>query len=177
MGPTPTSSFEDAFDGLFLAAFGVARRIVVDPLLAEDIAAEASARAYAHWRRIGAAPWREGWVVRTASNLAIDHVRAQSRREPNVRPSDNLTDTTVTPVDDDVALRTDLAQAIAALPRRQREVVTLRYLAALSEAETAEAMRVSTGTVKTHLHRGLESLRRHLDDRSIQHIGAVTADV
>ena len=43
--------------------------------------------------------------------------------------------------------------------RRQREVVALRYLADLSEAEVAGAMRISEGSVKQHLHRGLHSLR------------------
>ena len=48
---------------------------------------------------------------------------------------------------------------LATLPKRQREVVVLRYLADLSEAQTAAALGCAPGTVKTHAARGLEALR------------------
>ena len=51
-----------------------------------------------------------------------------------------------------------LAQALRALPARQREAVTLRYLVDLPEAEVAAVMRVTLGSIKVHLHRGLETL-------------------
>ena len=75
---SPTG-FEEAFDSLFLRAFRIGRQILGDPVAAEDVAAETLARAFAHWRKIGHQPWREGWVVRVASNLAIDATRARSR--------------------------------------------------------------------------------------------------
>lgn len=59
-------------------------------------------------------------------------------------------------------LRIVLSDALARLPRRQREVVALRYLADLSEAQVAASLGISTGSVKTHLHRGLISLRGRL---------------
>ncbi|HET8599588.1 MAG TPA: SigE family RNA polymerase sigma factor [Segeticoccus sp.] len=52
-----------------------------------------------------------------------------------------------------------LCQALAALPRRQREVLTLRYYLDLSEAQIADALQISPGSVKVHAHRGLEALR------------------
>ena len=48
-----------------------------------------------------------------------------------------------------------MRDAIATLPRRQREAVVLRYYADLSEAMTAEAMGVSVGSVKAYTSRGL----------------------
>ena len=51
-----------------------------------------------------------------------------------------------------------MVAALAGLPVRQREALVLRYYLELSEAEMAAAMGVSTGTVKTHLHRGLAAL-------------------
>lgn len=48
--------------------------------------------------------------------------------------------------------------ALDGLPRRQRECVVLRYLLDCSTEETAQILGVSTGTVKTHLHRGLARL-------------------
>jgi len=60
---------------------------------------------------------------------------------------------------DDVVLRVALVAALVHLPRRQRETIVLRYLCDLPEADVAKALGVSAGTVKTHLHRALASLR------------------
>ncbi|HEV2071560.1 MAG TPA: SigE family RNA polymerase sigma factor [Acidimicrobiales bacterium] len=53
--------------------------------------------------------------------------------------------------------------ALRRLPARQREAVVLRYYLDLSEAEMATAMRISAGSVKTHLHRGLAALHETLE--------------
>lgn len=53
--------------------------------------------------------------------------------------------------------------ALRQLATRQREVLVLRYYAELSEAEIADALGVSAGSVKTHAHRGLSSLSRLLE--------------
>ena len=147
--------FDEAFDTLFSRAYRVARRILNDDAAAEDVAAEAVARAFAHWEKIAHEPWREGWVVRVASNLALDSVRKRSRLA-HTGPVE------VAVEDDDVAVRMALVEALSLLPRRQREVVVLRHLGGLSEQECAQALRVSTGSVKTHLHRGLAALRNRL---------------
>jgi RNA polymerase sigma factor (sigma-70 family) len=52
-----------------------------------------------------------------------------------------------------------LVAALQRLPRRQREVLTLRYYLDLSEAQIADALSISSGSVKTHAHRGLIALR------------------
>jgi RNA polymerase sigma factor (sigma-70 family) len=155
--PAPTrlpEGFDASFDALFARAYRVARRILGDSAAAEDVAAEAMARAYAHWAKIADQPWREGWVVRVASNLALDVVRKEARVS-NVEIERVVED-------DDVAVRVTLSEALSRLPRRQREVVVLRHLGGLSEAECADALSVSTGAVKTHLHRGLAALRVRL---------------
>ncbi len=67
---------------------------------------------------------------------------------------------------DDIADRQALGalvrQALAGLPRQQRAVLVLRYCEDLSEAEVAEILGCSPGTVKTHAHRGLNALREVL---------------
>ena len=57
-----------------------------------------------------------------------------------------------------------LLGAIRALPEELRAVVTCRYLLELSEGETAGALGIPNGTVKSRLHRGLARLREQLSD-------------
>jgi RNA polymerase sigma-70 factor (sigma-E family) len=56
-----------------------------------------------------------------------------------------------------------MVHALAALPQRQREVLTMRYYLDLSEAEIADALGISTGSVKAHAHRGLSALRHGME--------------
>ena len=145
-----TGDFEEAFDSLFPRAFHLARRIVGDDAAAEDVAAEALARAYARWSHVAALPYRDAWVLRVAANLAIDETR---RRRPVRAPAP------AADPDDVVTLRVALRAALRSLPRRQRQAVALRYLGGLSDTEVAGALGISTGSVKTHLHRGRAALR------------------
>jgi RNA polymerase sigma-70 factor (sigma-E family) len=146
-------SFELAFGDLYRLAYRVAFRILGDRAEAEDIAQEALARATLRWAKLHDRP--EGWVSRVASNLAIDRYRRR-RREPV------LLSGPVGVVDDRAVERGDLVTALRRLPRRQREVVVLRYVADLSEADVAAALGCSVGSVKTHASRGLGALRRLL---------------
>lgn len=59
-----------------------------------------------------------------------------------------------------------LVAALGRLPRRQREVLTLRYYLDLSEAQIADALGISAGSVKAHAHRGLISLRSDVEGTS-----------
>lgn len=144
--------FEEAFDELFGRAFGLARRLLGDGPAAEDVAAEALARAYAHWPRIEGLPYRDGWVLKVAANLAIDRLRHQA-------PIVVLTPAPWEKEEDAIALRLALSAALARLPRRQRQAVSLRYLGDLSDNEVATALGISLGSVKTHVHRGLAAIR------------------
>lgn len=54
--------------------------------------------------------------------------------------------------------------AVRTLPLRQRQVVSLRHLAGLSERETAEVLAISRGSVKTHASRGLSAMRSRIGD-------------
>ena len=145
--------FEAAFDALFPRAHRLAYRILGDDAAAEDVAAEALARTFARWSHVKDLPYRDGWVLRVATNLAIDATR---KRRGFMEPHPTVD------VDDQTATRLALVAALRALPRRQQEAVCLRYLGGLSEAEVAVALGVSAGTVKTHLHRGSATLRRRL---------------
>jgi RNA polymerase sigma-70 factor (sigma-E family) len=146
-------SFERSFEGLYRLAYRVAFRILGDRAEAEDVAQETLARAVLRWSRLEERP--EGWVSRVASNLALDGYRRRARRRRVLSGPMGV-------VDERMGERADLVQALRSLPRRQREVVVLRYLADLSESDVAAALGCSAGSVKTHASRGLAALRQRL---------------
>jgi RNA polymerase sigma-70 factor (ECF subfamily) len=149
------AAFDAAFDELYARAVVTARRIVGSAATAEDIAAEALARTYARWPRVHALPYRDAWVLRVTINLAFRSLRrAGTVALPAIDPDPAIA----------VAATVDLVRAARGLPRRQRQVVVLRYLADLSEREVAQLLGLSTGTVKTHLHRATATLRDRLDE-------------
>lgn len=148
--------FEEVFPKLFADAYHVAFRIVGHSGEAEDVAAEALARALSNWRRVGAMSSPAGWVMRVVTNLAIDIVR---RRRFVI---DRVVERSPGPADFDTRLI--LREFLHALPRRQRDVLVLRYLADFSEMEIATALGISTGSVKRHTNRGLHRLRWRLND-------------
>ena len=153
MGP---SDFDERFDALAAIAYRVGYRVLGDRGDAEEVAQEAMARAYARWRTV--AGHAEPWVARVATNLAIGRWR---RRRPTVP----IGDTHGPPSADPSAAALDrhrLAEALRALPRRQRQVVVLRYVADLPERAVADALGTSVGSVKQHAHRGVARLRTHL---------------
>lgn len=146
-----TASFEAVFDAHYARCIRAARRITSDEAVAEEVASEAFARAWSHWSRIGREPQRAiGWIWRVTVNLAIDHAR---RRSPPL-PTPESVET-----DDAVAVHVALVEALRLLSGRQRDVIVLRYLADMSEVDVAHTLGVSTGSVKTHVHRGLVRLR------------------
>jgi RNA polymerase sigma factor (sigma-70 family) len=144
------AEYDEWFRACFPRAVTIARR-VLGPEGAEDAAVEAFAIAFARWKRVRALPYRDGWVLKVAFHEALKHV---DRGRPRSQPGDPYASS-----EDEVVLRRTLVQALLRLPRRQREAVALRYLVDLPEREVAAVLGLSTGTVKTHLHRGLAGLR------------------
>jgi RNA polymerase sigma-70 factor (sigma-E family) len=146
--------FEEAFPDLYRLAYRVSFRVLGDRGDAEDVAQEALARAHIRWAHLREKP--EGWVVTVATNLSIDRHRRRRRLS-------SLVNEPLALVDVHMSERIDLARALRRLPRRQREVVVLRYLADWSERDVALSLGVSAGAVKSHASRGLAALRQHLD--------------
>lgn len=158
MGRGPNASydsFEEAFRTLMPRAYRVALRLLGDRGAAEDVASEAMARAYARWSQLCETDHADAWVLRVATNLALDAARRGYPHPPVPEPVD---------VAEVATLRTALVVALRALPRRQREVVALRYLAGMSESSVAHVLHLAEGTVKSHAHRGLAALRGRLGE-------------
>lgn len=149
------AGFDDQFGGLLALAYRVAYRILGDRDEAHDIASETLARAYARWDRL--ADDAHPWVATVAGRAAIDVIRRRTTARRYL-----LRAVHEPAREEQSELRLDLQKALLALPVRQREVVVLRHLADRSEQETARALGLSAGTVKSHSSRGLAALRAAL---------------
>ena len=151
-------SFEAQFPTLHRRAYAVAYRLLGRTGPAEDIAQETLARAFVRWAKLDQDP--TGWCVTVAVNLTMDQLRTAERDRRRHRQLIALDP----PGSGDpyVAERLDLYAALRALPRRQRQIVALRYIGDLSEAQTAAALGVSLGSVKSQSSRGLDALRSRL---------------
>ena len=128
-----------------------------DRALAEDLLQTVLAKCWFGWGRIDGPP--EPYVRRA---LVTTYATGWKRRWRSEYPTGELPDTPV-PVGSVVEDRDVLWRALGALPRRQRAVVVLRYYEDLSEAETAAALGISPGTVKSQASRALAALRRDGD--------------
>ena len=156
---TEAVRFEEVFPDLYRLAYRVSFRVFGDRGDAEDVAQETLARTHLRWARLRDSP--HGWVVTVATHLAIDRLRRRSRAtESGSEP--------VALVEMHLSERIDIARALRRLPRRQREVVVLRYLADWPELEVADALGCSPGTVKSHASRGLAHLRHQLEERGVR---------
>jgi RNA polymerase sigma-70 factor (sigma-E family) len=120
----------------------------------EDLLQSALERLLRNWRRIDGDP--ENYVRRTLYNLAADGWRRQGawqRKAVLFEPAPPVDPATA------VDLRDAVVRVLVQLPPRQRAVLVLRYFEQLSEAETAQALDCSVGTVKSATARGLARLR------------------
>jgi RNA polymerase sigma factor (sigma-70 family) len=127
--------------------------------LAEDLVAEAFARAWARWSRVSSHPAPRAWIVRTALNAHISAWRRRRRDLPWMHPASDersAPDVGATSIDG------DLLSAIHRLPERQQQVLALRVFLDLDTATTAELLHIAPGTASAHLARAIAHLREEL---------------
>jgi RNA polymerase sigma-70 factor (sigma-E family) len=142
---------------------------------AEDLVQTALAKTYAAWpkvRDVNAAP---GYARTVLVNTATSWFRRRSWR--NERPVESLPDSADRGVHEhDLSDRPALMGALAVLAPRQRAVIVLRFYEDLSVAQTASALDVSEGTVKSQTSDALARLRTLLGDAVVPHTLGATHD-
>jgi RNA polymerase sigma-70 factor (sigma-E family) len=126
---------------------------VGDRALAEELVAEAFARAWASWEKVSRHSAPKAWVVRTALNTGVSRWR-RHRWEVPLGYHDAAAPVSAESVD------AELAAAVRRLPARQREVIALRVFLDLDTEATANALGIAPGTVTAHLSRAVAALRR-----------------
>ena len=134
---------------------------------AEDIVAEAFYQLYHRWKRLRSVDVAAAYLRSTVVNLVrmrLRHLQVARRHLVNRQGEPGE----VSSGEDATVLRDDqraLVEAVRALPDRQREALVLKYWLDLREKEIADAMRISTGSVKSHVSRGMAALSRMLEER------------
>ena len=142
--------------------FRLAYLMLADPDEAQDVTQDAFIRAYQHLNHFDDQRPLQPWLLRIASNLARNRRRSISRYwfalQRLTRPDPEIQRTT-----EGAALNREgfeaLWQAVRRLSELDQRVIYLRYFLELSEAETAAALDMPAGTVKSRLHRALARLR------------------
>ncbi|MCX3061518.1 SigE family RNA polymerase sigma factor [Streptomyces beihaiensis] len=126
---------------------------------AEDLTQTALAKAYRSWRRVSRSDSPEAYVRRILVNCNSDRFRKRRVAEALTAAPPEVAghDEAVSRADE----RDVLLAALTGLPPRQRAVVVMRYWEDLSEAEVAEMLGCSTGTVKSQASKALAKLRTH----------------
>lgn len=149
-------AFREYVAGRYAALLRTAYLLTGDRHDAEDLLQTALAKTYLGWGRIRDRGAVDGYVRRVMVNSRTSLWR---RRRLAEYATDRLPDSSGPDSTGDLELHDALWRALGQLPRRQRAAVVLRYYEDLSEAETADALGVSVGTVKSTVSRALARLR------------------
>lgn len=159
---------EHAFGSLVRAywetAFRLAFLITGSASEAEDAAQEAFAKAWGAFGRFRDSEPLRPWLLRIVANEARNRRRSAGRRaQVTLRAARERVSGDAAPSPEDLVVgieeRRGLILALDGLPEKARLVLACRYLLELSEAETASALGVRPGTVKSRTARALEQLR------------------
>ncbi len=140
--------------------FRVALRFARDRDEAEDLAQRTFLRALAHASRIEPSGTFKSWLFRVVSNLAKNHLRDRARLVFGA-PADAPAE----PEGDDperLARARRMREALSRVPRRQRQVMTLRIDAELSFSEIASALGITENNAKVCFHLGTKRIKKLL---------------
>jgi RNA polymerase sigma-70 factor (sigma-E family) len=169
-GPAENAALNDAITALYRSQrIGLLRLAFVllnDRAVAEELVQDAFAALYQRWDSIAdksAAPF---YLRATVVNGARSAQRRRGTARRHLWASEHGTSP---PADFPVLLaeeHREVVEVLRRLPRRQREVLVLRYWANLDEAEIAETLGISRGTVKSTASRALGVLEKKLKDPS-----------
>jgi RNA polymerase sigma-70 factor (sigma-E family) len=159
----------DAVSALFLAhhrrLVGLASLLIDDRGTAEEVVQEAFVSLHRRWGQLRDPESAVAYLNKTVVNGGRDRLR-HGRRVVSILPRMVPVPEGLASAEQDAVRHEEadlLWQAITALPTRQRQVLVLRYYLDQSEAEIADTLEVSRGSVKRHASRGLAALARSLE--------------
>jgi RNA polymerase sigma-70 factor (sigma-E family) len=152
----PDEGFDQLLRERSAALLRTAYLLTGDRGLAEDLLQTALTKTYLRWGNLRDRQAGEAYVRRVMANTFTAWWRRRWNGElPTDTPPEQVSPDRTDVIDDRDVLR----RALAGLTRRQRAMIVLRFYGDLSEAETAELLGVSVGTVKSTVARALTRLR------------------
>jgi RNA polymerase sigma-70 factor (sigma-E family) len=137
-----------------------ATALTCDPHLAQDVVQEVLLRAQHRWARIGSLHSPDAYLRRMITNEYLSWRRRKAAR--TIASTHGTLDALGTPVADPAtgyAERDAMRARIAALPRKQRAAILLRYYEDCTDQEIADVLGCTAGTVRSHISRALATLR------------------
>ena len=162
-GPGAAASVEALFRSEYRSLVRLASLLLDDRGAAEEVVQDAFVKLQVGWDRVRDPARAPAWLRSAVLNGARSRLRHRSVRRRHLQPVPDAHESAAAGAERSDEQRRVLA-ALRTLPTRQREALVLKFYAELSEAETAAAMGVSAGSVKTHVHRGLAALERLLEE-------------
>ncbi|MFF4490476.1 SigE family RNA polymerase sigma factor [Streptomyces sp. NPDC001544] len=164
---TMVLDFEEYVRTRHAALLRSARRLVADPFDAQDLLQIALVRTYLRWDGIADKQLADAYLRRVMINTRTEWWRARRLEE---LPTEQLPDTSI---EDPAEQQTDrqlLMDLLKTLTPQQRSVVVLRHWEQMTIQETAAALRMAPGTVKSTLHRALARLRQELHRQDLESV-------
>jgi RNA polymerase sigma-70 factor (sigma-E family) len=163
LSDVPASSVTELFRGHHLELVRLALLMTGDVATAEDVVQDAFERLHRRWPSLRRQDSGLAYVRSSVLNGCRSiHRRAQVARKYEAR----LAEPSASEAQTAVLERSELMAALLALPRRQREVLVLRYYADLDVAEVAATLRIGPSAVRSTAARGLAALGRALQEDS-----------
>ncbi|MBB6451369.1 RNA polymerase sigma-70 factor (ECF subfamily) [Geomicrobium halophilum] len=168
-----TDAFSEIVNAFKDRVYQISYRMLGNSQEAQDIAQEAFLRAYTNLSSYDPNRKFSTWLFRITTNLSIDKLR---KRKPNYSLDAEVEGTEgldgysqlaaqdVLPDEQVVMLewQASIQKEISALPPKYRAAIILKYMEDLSLQEMSEILNLPVATVKTHVHRGREALRKRL---------------
>lgn len=164
---TPAETFAELYERTFPRVYAYVASLLRDRSAAEDVTAQTFERAYRKRRSFRPARGSaEQWLFGIARNAALDELRKRRRHATlDTDPADESA-----PSADDhaeLALRREVVRsALDGLDARERDLVSLKFMGGLSNAEVARVLGMSESNAGTRLHRTMAKLREACDDRA-----------
>ncbi|BFV55677.1 SigE family RNA polymerase sigma factor [Kitasatospora sp. CMC57] len=165
-----SAEFHDFFERHYAELARLAHLLTGEKDGADDLAADALVALWQRWDRLRAAQHPVAYARGVVANLARERIRSAVRERRRValfwsRSPDEVTGP-------DVAGVLDVRAALARLPFRKRACVVLRHAFDLSEKDTAAALGISVGTVKSQTSKAMAELERTLGARAVGELAA-----
>ncbi|GAA2441667.1 MULTISPECIES: SigE family RNA polymerase sigma factor [Streptomyces] len=162
------TEFHDFFERHYAELARLAHLLTGEADAADDIAADALLALWHRWDRVRAAEHPAAYARGVVANLARSRIRSAVRERRRIA----LFWSQQSPHTDgpDVPAVVDVQGALRTLPFRKRACVVLRHAFDLSERDTALALGISVGTVKSQTSKAMAQLERLLGDRAATHL-------